>query len=77
MITGPVTRLFWDADTGLLDLERHRRAIIARVLNYGTLQDWKWLTDRYGEEAVRAEALAPGRTSIRPRTRRLVSVLFA
>jgi hypothetical protein len=77
MMTDPVARLFWDADTGALDLERHRRAIIARVLNYGTLRDWQWLTEQYGEEAVRAEALAPGRTSIRRRTRRLVSLLFA
>ena len=77
MITGLVARLFWDTDADALDLERHRRAIILRVLNYGALRDWRWLTEQYGQDIVRAEALAPGRSSMRPRTRRLASLLLA
>ena len=77
MIKGPTARLFWDADIDALDLHRHQRAIIARVLNYGNMQDWQWLIEQYGEAAVRTEALSPGRSSIRPRTQRLVSLLYA
>lgn len=77
MISGPVTRLFWDTDTDNLDLERHRRAIILRVLDYGTLRDWQWLLQQYGKDVVQAEVFAPGRSAVRPRTRRLASLLFA
>lgn len=35
--------LFWDADVSTLDIERHRRYIVARVLEHGTLADWETL----------------------------------
>jgi hypothetical protein len=39
--------LFWDVDPATLDMERHRKYIIARVLECGTLEDWRMLCRRF------------------------------
>lgn len=77
MIDHPVARLFWEMDPDQLDLARHRRAIIRRVLNYGTLADWRWLEQNYGRAGVRAEAVGRGRNGVRERSGRLAALLFA
>lgn len=77
MIDDPVARLFWEMDPEQLDLARHQRVIIRRVLNYGTLADWRWLEQHYGREVVRSEALGRGRTGLRERSGRLAALLFA
>ncbi len=41
MISNPIARLFWDMNPDALDPTRDRRVIIPRVLNYGTLADFK------------------------------------
>lgn len=49
----PFTRaLFWDTDVEKLDAPKHAAYIIERVLNYGTLQDWKLLKEVYKEEEI-------------------------
>lgn len=35
--------LFWDVDPRTLDMERHAKYIVGRVLERGTLQDWQLL----------------------------------
>lgn len=47
-----VARLFWDLDSGTLDMTAHKGTIIERVLNYGTLSDWRWLVSAYGRPSV-------------------------
>lgn len=39
--------LFWDADPAAIDMERHIKYIIGRVLEFGTLSDWRLLCRRY------------------------------
>lgn len=34
------TNLFWDIDPETLDMERHSKYIVARVLEFGTFDDW-------------------------------------
>jgi hypothetical protein len=34
------TNLFWDVDTETLDIERHLKYVVARVLEFGTFEDW-------------------------------------
>jgi hypothetical protein len=77
MIADPVARLFWEMNPEKLDPARDRDVIIPRVLNYGSLADWRWLEQRYGREVVRAEILARDRNNIRERSRRLAALLFA
>ena len=37
------TNLFWDVDVATVDLARHRKYVVARVLEHGTLADWHLL----------------------------------
>ncbi len=46
-------RCFWDTAPLKLDLKRHARYIITRVLEKGDLEDWSWLRWTYGEERLR------------------------
>ena len=68
--------LFWSYDFSRIDLERHRKTIIVQVLNYGTFNQWRWLIETYGREAVRTILQQIPATEIKPRTRRLVSLVF-
>ncbi len=47
--------LFWDVDSTTLDPIRSSRFIIRRVLQYGTIDDWRKLVEYYGiQEIARA-----------------------
>jgi len=39
--------LFWDIDPRTLDMERHAKYIVGRVLERGTLMDWRLLCRRF------------------------------
>ena len=47
--------LFWDMDTAHIDAERYAAGLIQRVLEHGTLQDWRLTRDYYGMERIVAE----------------------
>jgi len=76
MIPPELARLFWDTNFSSLGLEQNDRTVISRVLNYGTLGDWRWLAKTYGRERVQAILTAKGRASLREPARRLAEVLF-
>jgi hypothetical protein len=44
--------LFWDVDGADVDLQRNKRFVIQRVLEYGTLDDWRLIRDHYGLETI-------------------------
>ena len=44
--------LFWDIDKTNMDTERHAAGLIQRVLEYGTLDDWRLTRDYYGMERI-------------------------
>lgn len=74
-----IQKLLWDADLRALDQEAHGRLIIERVLNYGTLADWRWLVARYGANSVRAALKMRGalpRDVIRSEARQLASLII-
>jgi hypothetical protein len=68
--------LLWSYDFSRIDLEGHRKMIIVQVLNYGTFNQWRWLIETYGREAVPAVLQQIPATEIKPRTRRLVALVF-
>jgi hypothetical protein len=45
-------RLFWDTDKNSLDIYRHKRFIIERVLRFGMLSDIKWLLSTYHQTEI-------------------------
>lgn len=44
--------LFWDVDLRNLDIEKHEDFIIARVLEYGNIDDLKWLFQTYSRSKI-------------------------
>lgn len=47
-----VRRLFWDTDPAMVDLRRNQDAVIERVLEFGGLQDVRWIQTRYPGSAI-------------------------
>ena len=44
--------LFWDADTSQMDMEAHSPYIIQRVLEYGKMDDWRFINQYYGLQRI-------------------------
>ena len=52
--TFPLTRsLFWDTNVALWDWERNAPFIVERVLQRGTVEDFKTIVAHYGRERLR------------------------
>jgi hypothetical protein len=74
-----IQKLFWDADPYVLDQDAHQQLIIERVLNYGTLVDWRWLVARYGANSIHVSLEMRGpfpRNAIRSEARMLASLII-
>jgi len=51
-ITNLSPHLFWDVDKDNIDLEKNKKFIIHRVLEYGLLRDWQFIYSHYGIEDI-------------------------
>ena len=47
--------LFWDTDPLKLDYERHARYIMARVVMYGNLEEWREVMAYHGKQRIADE----------------------
>lgn len=50
-------RLFWDTDISTIDVNKNARFIIHRVIERGTLANWKTIKQFYGLEKIKEEIL--------------------
>lgn len=50
-------RLFWDIDPSTLDWHKNARFIIQRVIQRGSIEEWKVLKDVYGLPFIKNEIL--------------------
>ena len=46
--------LFWDIDLDDLDIDIHAPQIVQRVLEYGEIDDWRYIRDYYGLPRIAA-----------------------
>lgn len=67
-------QLFWDIDKQNFDTEKNKTLIIERVLNYGTLSEFKSILDYYGYETIRQELKRVG--YLEPKTLAFVTSFF-
>ena len=49
--------LFWDVNINELDLQKNRKQIIQRVLDYGLMDDWYIIQNYYGIKEIAEIAL--------------------
>ena len=47
--------IFWDTDYTQINWDAKARYVIARVVMYGTLEDWQKIKAYYGMDRIRAE----------------------
>jgi len=74
-----IKKLFWDTNKEKLDTDLHKKSIIERIINYGTLTDWKWLSSNYGKDTVITILNTKNkfdRKNIRPNAKYLASLIF-
>ena len=51
-----VESVLWSYDLSKIDIGKHKRLIVAQVLNYGTQESTDWLFKTYGIEEIRRMA---------------------
>lgn len=49
--------LFWDINPESLDVSKHSKFIVERVLKKGSLEDWLYLKEIYGPNQIKKESL--------------------
>lgn len=47
-----IKKLFWDTDKKSADIKAHKVYIIKNILNYGTLEDAKWMLKTYTTKEI-------------------------
>jgi hypothetical protein len=47
-----LARLFWDVDKRTVDFKRHRSYVIRRIMDYGDLEDVKWMLAAYSDREL-------------------------
>jgi hypothetical protein len=50
-------KIFWDTDFSQLDFSKHANAIIVRVLERGSMNDWSEIKRYYGHEKIKEAAM--------------------
>ena len=45
--------LFWDTNTDELNIEKHSKFIIERILEFGNSEEVKWCIKTYGKDAIK------------------------
>lgn len=52
LIPENIKRLFWDVDKESVDLKHHRSYIIKRIMDYGNIEDVRWMLKTYSPEEI-------------------------
>ena len=68
--------ILWSYDFSRIDPLRHKKTIIVQAINYGTLAHWRWLVESYGRDGIRDTLAHVPASEIKPRSRRLASILL-
>lgn len=68
--------LLWSYDFSEIDPVRHKKTIIVQTLNYGTLDQWRWLIKSYGREGVREVLAQISASELKPRALGLAALVF-
>lgn len=54
MLPHPITKksLFWDTDINAIDVLKHKRYVIERILKFGSPSDYSWLKRAYSPDEI-------------------------
>ena len=68
--------LFWSYDFPSMDPIKHKKTIIVQVINYGTLDQWRWMVKTYSRAGIQEVLNRVQATEIKPRAAGLASVML-
>ena len=66
----------WSYDFDQLDLNRDKQSIVINTINYGNLDQWRWINDCYGTGVLKQIIQSVPATAIRERVKPLVRLIF-
>ena len=69
--------LLWGLKWDDLNIEEDIQDIVSSVVNEGTLDQWRWLVETYGEEKIRQVLQNRLATEFHPESRRLAQLIFS
>jgi len=67
----------WSYDFSKIDPRQDKKTIIVNAINYGTLKEWRWLRDYYGEKEIRRVLTTIPVTELKPRAGKLAGLVFS
>jgi len=68
--------LLWSLRWSDLDTWEDREDVILSILNEGTLEQWRWIKEVYGDEEIRRVLNKHMISEFHPESRRLVELIF-
>ncbi|OGI20848.1 MAG: hypothetical protein A3B68_09975 [Candidatus Melainabacteria bacterium RIFCSPHIGHO2_02_FULL_34_12] len=69
--------LFWSQDYEKLDLDLDKKTIIINTINYGDLDEWKWVKTFYGEKIIKDILMKSPHTELRDHVKPLIQIFFS
>lgn len=69
-------RLLWSYRFSEIDPEEHKKTIIVNVLNYGDLDQWRWLVKTYGKRQLKETIESLPASEFRKQVAILLSLLL-
>ena len=66
--------IFWDTDYTHIDWDGKARYVIERVVQYGTISDWKAIQSYYGKERIINELIKS--RSLDPKSLSFISCIY-
>ena len=68
LIPGKIKRLFWDVKKDGVDIDFHRSYIIRRIMDFGNMDDVKWMLETYSQDQIVEVVREEQRTLAKERT---------
>lgn len=67
--------LFWDVDPRTIDVKKHARYIIERILDFGTDDEVRWMAQNYPARRIK-KVLNEPRSPIHEKSKALWSLIY-
>lgn len=68
--------LLWSYDFSRINPKKDKKLIIINTINYGDLEQWRWLIRTYGKKEIKDILEHVPASEIRRHVHRLVSLIF-
>src|SRR3989338_6419423 len=68
--------LLWSLKWENLDINKDKDDIILAAVNEGTLDQWRWIIQKYGKDVIREVLVKRLATEFHPESRNLARVVF-